>query len=367
MFKTKPAVFAAGKNYHIMVPVNCETLMWVRVGDKCFYNEKNGVLCSKPLIHHMVVPMELLDKEKSYTICARKIIRRLAYFTETEDVEEFTFDFKPVCGEWIRAYHIADTHGQVEEPVSAAKTYGDIDLLILNGDIPNSSESVNDILVVYKIAEAITGGNIPIIFSRGNHDLRGEKAELFADCTPCDNGNSYYTVRLGDIWMLVLDCGEDKADDRIEYGHTICCHDFRLRETAFIESVIANAENEYLADGIKRKIIIAHDPFTFPKKPHFNTEEKIYRHWAELIRENIKPDMMLCGHTHQNGIFEVGGEKDALGQPCIMVVGGEPKQYEPVIPGVSTYNGVGISVSENGIEAEFTSNSGKILSSHKIL
>ena len=46
------------------------------------------------------------------------------------------------------------------------------------------------------------------------------------------------------VWGLILDCGEDKADTSIEYGSTVCFHEFRLRETEFIHSVIENAEKD---------------------------------------------------------------------------------------------------------------------------
>ena len=37
ILKTFPAVFAVGKDYQICVLVSCEALMWVRVGDECYY------------------------------------------------------------------------------------------------------------------------------------------------------------------------------------------------------------------------------------------------------------------------------------------------------------------------------------------
>ena len=47
---------------------------------------------------------------------------------------EIPFDFIPVSGENIRAYHIADAHNRIEEPIAAVHTYekeyGKIDFLI---------------------------------------------------------------------------------------------------------------------------------------------------------------------------------------------------------------------------------------------
>ena len=65
--------------------------------------------------------------------------------------------------------------------MAAAKAFGDIDFLILNGDILDHSGDPSKFANIYIICSEITGGNIPVVFSRGNHDLRGNYAEKFAD------------------------------------------------------------------------------------------------------------------------------------------------------------------------------------------
>ncbi len=361
--KTTPAVYAVGDVYHIMVPVNEPSLMWVRVGNNNYYDDSNGILRSNVEIHRMVVPMNELDSAKGYTICYRKIIERKPYFSETEDAAEVSFEFRPVVGSSVNLYHIADSHNMINEPVAAAKTYtdkfGDIDLLVLNGDVPEDSGSVGNFDTIYKIVEGITGGSIPVVFSRGNHDMRGICAEKTAEYTPNCNGLTYYTFRLGDLWGIVLDCGEDKDDESCEYGNTVCCHSFRLKETEFIKNVIRNAESEYMADGVQHKIIIVHNPFTEQLNPPFNIEEDIYREWAKLLAENIRPDLLLAGHVHRLGIYEVGCEKDYLGQPCEMVTGSMPKidrEAEKYY-----FAGCGINFSSSGREVVFTDSNGEAL------
>lgn len=360
MLETTPAVFIAENEYHIMVPVTYQSLMWVKVGDECFYDESNGILKSEVRIHSMIVPKELLDKEKKYIICARKIIERKPYYTETEDVVEFSFDFFPANGEKIRAYHISDAHNMVEYPAKAAKAYGDIDLLIMNGDLPNHCGNVENMISVYELAEKITGGNIPIVFSRGNHDMRGVMAEKFAEYTPNVNGNTYYTFKTGNIWGMVLDCGEDKDDNCIEYGNTICCHAFRKKQTEFIKKVIQNAKNEYMSEGVKHKVVICHNPFTRRLRPPFDIEEEIYREWAKLLRDEIKPDLMLCGHTHKIMIDLVGGENDNYGQPCTVLIGSEPEFSDDAVSDRNSFAGAGLCFSDEGIQVAFTNSSGEI-------
>lgn len=218
------------------------------------------------------------------------MLDRKPYFSETSEIIEKSYDFFPVKGEKIRAYHIADAHNMIDEPVNAAKAYGKIDFLILNGDIPNDSGSVENFNTVYEICARITNGNIPVVFARGNHDLRGICAEKFEEYTPSYNGKSYYTVKLGGFWGVVFDCGEDKHDSNPEYGNTICCRAFREEETDFIKTVAK--ENKYSDDEIFCRAAICHIPFTQKFEPPFDIEDDIYGEWTEILNECIKPDIM---------------------------------------------------------------------------
>ncbi len=321
MLKTAPAVFAVGNEYQIMVPVTESSLFWVEIGDDSFYDESNGIMRSLCSTHRVKVPMAVLDSEKKYTVCERKIVDRKPYFPITENTVKTEFEFYPIPYDNIRVYHVSDTHNRVDEPVRAAETFGNIDLLVMNGDIPDHSGEVKNFDTIYEIADKITHGKIPIVFARGNHDMRGYHAEEIAEHTPNQNGNTYYTFRLGSIWGLVLDCGEDKADEHPEYGFTVACHQFRKRQTEFIKSVIDNAENEYAADGVKHKLIVVHNPFTHRLSEPFDIEQDIFSEWSQLIKENISPELMLCGHLHRVTVFAVGSDMDNYGQACPVIVG----------------------------------------------
>lgn len=324
-FATLPTVYAVGKNYQIIVPVTKECVMWVKVGDRCFYDDSNGILRSASTTHKMTLPMELLDEAKAYTVCYRNIIERKPYYSELSDVFEYTSAFRPVKHDGaIRICHISDAHNRVAEPVAVGGYFRDsLDLLILNGDIPNHSGDIKLFTAIHEIAAGITKGEIPVVFSRGNHDMRGIFAEKLEEHVPTDMGRSYFTFRLGRLWGLVLDSGEDKPDGGIEYGHTICCEDFRRRETEFIKSVIERAEGEYSADGVENRIVICHNPFTETLRPPFDIEIELFTEWARLLGEHIKPQFMLCGHIHKAYVSGIGSEHDHKGQPCPVIVASE--------------------------------------------
>ena len=349
-FSTAPIVYAVRNTYQIIVPVTAELVMWVEVGGKCFYDDSNGILRSSRSTHIVTVPMELLDREKQYTVWYRVVKERKPYFTECSDAYSYTSSFRPVTTDTINIYHISDAHNEVERPVAAGSYFGDqLDLLILNGDVPNHSGNIEFFTTIHQIAAQLTQGEIPVVFSRGNHDMRGIFAEKLEEHTPTDNGKSYFTFRLGHLWGMVLDCAEDKPDEHPAYGFMNCCTDFRYRETQFIKDVIANSKNEYEAEGIKNRVVICHAPFTHAVNPSFTVEGEIYSEWARLLKEAVKPQVMICGHIHNTYVSYVGSQWDQLGQPCPVIVGSQKNKKDFEVP----YCGAAITLSPDHCRVVF--------------
>lgn len=351
-----PSVFAVENEYQIIIPTKSEVLIWIEISGESFYDHSNGVLRSSSPIHKITVPMKLLDAAKEYTLCYRKVIKRKSYFTETEDVKRIVYPFRPVeKGRSINIFHVADSHSRVEAAVAAAKANEyKTDLLILNGDVAEDSDTVEKIIGIYEIASGITGGTVPCVYSRGNHDLRGLCAEKLPGYTPNRYGKTYYTFRLGDLWGMVLDCGEDKNDDHEEYGNTLCCHSFRREETRFIEDVIE--KKEFADDSIKYKMIVCHIPFTWANKREdiFDIESKLYSKWCRLLDDNIHPDLILCGHVHKCDVIMPGDSMDSRGQPCPVILGTRPRTFE----GEDGFTGTELILSDGTIDIKFTDNIG---------
>ena len=333
LLKSHPAVFAVEDEYQIMVCVKHPCLMWVQVGEERFYDESNGILRSNVTTHRMKIPAEILNHAKAYTLCWRKIIERKPYRTETEDEQRLTYSFRPVQGEKTVLYHIADAHNMVDAPVAAARyfeaKYGKLDALILNGDIPNHSGEIAYFDHIYEIISRLTEGQIPTVFSRGNHDMRGFYAENIAEYTPNHHGNTFYTFRIGDIRGVILDCGEDKADSNEEYGNTVCCHQFRKRQTRWLRQTAQ--EKAFNAPDVKHKIVLCHIPFPLHQPAErFDIEKEIYGEWCSVLKTEIRPDLMISGHLHKQFVSFPGDERDDyLGNPCPIAVCSLPRRGKP--------------------------------------
>lgn len=366
-WRAAPTVCAVGQNYHIMIPVKCDMVMWAEIGNQRYYDESNGILRSMVRVHRIVVPMQVLDAARAYTIVTRKAICRRPYFPEMGPCITHNFSFSPLQKrENIHIYQLADTHGIVKESVDAAKYFGDsLDLLILNGDIADHSGSIENICIAYEIAGQVTGGRIPVVFSRGNHDLRGAYAENLADYTPNDAGKSYYDFRIGCIWGYLLDCAEDKADDCPEYGGTICCESFRAQQTADFRAAIADADRSYRAPGVMYRLVVSHVPFTHTDRDTdaqgntpFGIEVPLYTEWSKILRDTVHPQLMLCGHVHEYFISMPGSEYDDKRQPCPVLVGSKPEKRPD---GTAYYVGMAITLNPETAEVCFADSNGQVL------
>ena len=356
-FKHTPAVFAVDKYYQIMMPCEKSCLFFVKVGDKFYYDESNGIMCSRSKIHRVAIPACELDKAGEYTVCIRPLVIRRAYHSKTRKVLEKTYKFYPIPESSIRAYHIADAHNHIEEPIKAAKAFGDIDFLILNGDVIEDSSNPKNFMNIYEICARLTKGEKPVIFSRGNHDLRGNFAEKFAEYTPTHKGNTYYSFRLGNIWGILLDCGEDKNDDHEEYGYTVACHAFRERQTEFLKNIIEKRGSEYEAEGVKHRLVISHNAFVHRYQPPFDIEQDIFAEWTRLLRESVNPEVMICGHAHELNIYyPENSDWNTNGSVCPVVIGSTIKKQNPAY-----FAGCGYIFNDENIEIVFTDSYGEIL------
>lgn len=238
-------------------------------------------------------------------------------------------------------------------------------MFILNGDVPDHSGNVENFDLIFKLCEAATHGSRTCLFSRGNHDTRGFYAENIADYTPTENGRSYYSFRVGSIWGMIMDCGEDKTDEHAEYGHTVCCHEFRLEETAYLKKIIADAKNEYLADGVKHRLVVVHNPFSCTISAPFDIEQPLFSEWLKLLGDNVKPDLFLSGHLHTTEISPIGGKLDDKGQVCTVVVGSR-EISDPETKKNIDFIGCAVTLSDKKADVRFTNAAHEVLEDHTI-
>jgi hypothetical protein len=313
-------------------------------------------------VQRFTVPQAALDAAGAYTLVYTALFTRGAYSCRKGRTARQTFSFKPIPREGeVRAYVVADSHGRSREAVAAASFFGEgLDLLILNGDVAPQSETADEALTIFDVAFAVTGGRVPCLLTRGNHELRGAWAAPLTEMLPSADGRPYYTVSLGPLRFVVLDCGEDKPDDHREYSGTAAFHAFRLEETAFLER-FAREEAADFADGARHRLVLSHIPFTRRDRGDFDIEDTLYTRWAELLNEAYAPQLYIAGHLHRAALYDDGTENER-GLRCPLLIAGRLIGPKETGTGEHEYIGAALTFRDGGVHIAFTDKNRTIVS-----
>lgn len=166
------------------------------------------------------------------------------------------------------------------------------DFVLYNGDMVSSFESEERLVssvITPSVAQFAT--EVPLFFSRGNHETRGAEATTYSDYFPTTTGAPYYTFSDGPALFIVLDGGEDKPDSDIEYHDLVRYDTYREKEAKWLKSVVES--EQFKAAAVK--IVIIHIP---PKSSGWHGEAEIARLFVPILNQ-AGIDAMFCGHIHK--------------------------------------------------------------------
>ena len=294
----EPVVYAVEDTYQIVFSSSSDSLAWVKVGDKTYYQTNAGSQTSYTKIHKVIVPMEELNKEKEYSIHIQKLIYRGPFGGIKDKEISSSYSFRPVdSSDGFTYYSLSDIHMETNGSVKAASYNNEKEFLVINGDVISMVDSFSDANYVNKVAFEITKGEIPVVYARGNHELKGKYAEEFASFVGSKNGNFYYNFYLDKIYGIVLDIGEDHDDDYWEYYGTACYDDYRNEQLNFLNREIE--EQNY--KNYDYRLAVCHIPIVFvnSRKNH-----EAFKKECTTLLNNMDIDMSLCGHQHEIMVFE---------------------------------------------------------------
>lgn len=165
------------------------------------------------------------------------------------------------------------------------------DFFIFNGDMVSVFNEENQIFDGFMdTATKLFAAEIPMYYTRGNHETRGAFATEFQRYFSPKEENIYYTFRQGPICFVILDTGEDKPDSDIEYAGITVYDEYRTEQAEWLRKVLDSREYK----EAPFKIIVAHIPPIGDWHGNLEVESK----FMPLLRE-AGPDLMLCGHLHR--------------------------------------------------------------------
>lgn len=322
-------VYAVEDDYQIVFSTNAKSIAWVEVDGEKFYDLYAGSMKSKDLVHKVEVPQEKLNNAKSYEIFAQKMIYRGPFGGYKGKIISEQYDFRPVdSSDGLVYYNMSDVHSAGKGAVAAATSVENLDFLVLLGDMVSMVDSEYDAQYVNTVAYDVTHGEIPCVYVRGNHEIKGLYAEDLYKYVGSKNGNFYYWFALCDenaekeVFGITLDFGEDHDDDWWEYYGTAQFVSYQNEQTQMLEEIIA--DNAF--EGYNYKLVCSHIPVQL-----INTRgnhREIKNTWTALLNQ-IQPDLAVSGHQHELWAFLEGKiDKKESGQLI----------YNPQFKGDKLYN-----------------------------
>ena len=298
--KYKPAVYIVENEYQIVFGSNVEALAWVEVDDKRYYEDYAGYYNSTKKMHKVIVPMDVLDNAKEYTVGTQKLTYRGPFGGfKGREIEE-TYSFRPVdTSDGLNYYSISDVHMGLECSKEASDYNKDKELLILAGDTISMIDTYRDAAYTNKVAYELTKGEIPVIYARGNHELKGKYMEEFHDYVGAKGEDFFYKFSFGNVYGLVLDIGEDHDDNYWEYYDTCDFNEYRNRQLELIRSELES--KEYL--NYEYRLVVCHIPLPFVNTRHNHFD---FKKDVTTLLNQMDIDMVISGHQHDLLVFEPG-------------------------------------------------------------
>jgi len=291
-----PAVFDCGNEYYSVVWVTSAKgsgyIEYTVDGEvKRIYDAPSGIIATDDTIHSVMVPKDELQGN-SYKVGSQYVAFKYGYSAvKGKTVESDTYNFKGVPKEDdIKILSISDIHGMESQMYKSLSYFTDSpDLLALLGDIVSTMENKSEFCTVLKDAADLSKSEIPVVFTRGNHETRGEFAAEALSYFAFETGEFYFTFNFGPLSAVVIDAGEDKEDSHAEYDGLIDFSSYREKEYNWLSSLSAD---EFA--NAKYKIVFSHMP---KLSNHFGKD------WtAPLI--SLGMDLIVGGHHHKSEFID---------------------------------------------------------------
>ncbi|MDQ6479357.1 metallophosphoesterase [Dyadobacter sp. LHD-138] len=169
----------------------------------------------------------------------------------------------------------------------------DYDFVVFNGDcfdwVTEEQQLVDHLI---KPSTDIFASEFPFILTQGNHECRGSFSRHIPEYFAYPDNKFYYAFSRGPIRFVILDSGEDKTDDSVEYGGLSAFDRYREIQAKWLEKEVASEEFKK-ADF---RVVLIHI------SPYHSGDWHGTLHCQKVfgpILNKAKIDIQISGHTHR--------------------------------------------------------------------
>ena len=147
--------------------------------------------------------------------------------------------------------------------------------------------------------------SVPFEMVRGNHETRGDLARVFPTYFPKRDGKIYGSYMLGDVMVIMLDSGEDKADTHPVYAGLTDFDGYRTEQARWLRQQVKSKAFK----KARYRIVISHFPLVMGERWR---EENTWHGWRDACEKFLPVlnkadiDLVVSGHTHRFYFHEPG-------------------------------------------------------------
>jgi hypothetical protein len=217
-----------------------------------------------------------------------------------------------------------DLHGNVDlwRALHARVADQRFDFALLNGDIAHSMKAEEQLVDTFLApCGELLGGTMPFFYARGNHETRGAMARDMKRYLGMPGDRYHYAFSRGPARFIVLDAGEDKEDDHIEYSGMNEFDPYRAMQEKFLAAEIESPAWK----NARWRIAPIHIPPYYGRDWHTTTY--LRRTWQQLLNAG-KTDISFSGHNH---VPRLAAADPAVGHHHPMIIGGGCKAGEGTV------------------------------------
>lgn len=307
VFLTDPYLLSLeSSKLYIRWITNLKSYSWVEFGETENFTHRqhavnNGLVQANTRIHEVELDNLKPGTRYYYRVASKSIVKFQPYkvvYGETIYSKTFQFitmDEQATEASWLILNDIHDRRDSYAHLIGLNKSEP-YDYVFLNGDMYDDLENEDQVIeLMIKPCAKIFAAQKPMIFVRGNHDIRGQYAREMLDYFSFPLG-AYFTYRHGPVFVIVLDTGEDKEDAAAVYSGLVDFENFRLKQAVWLENVLRSDA----CINAPFKVVKMHIP------THYTVGGKGELHCRELFTplfNQYKVDLVISGHTHKHGIY----------------------------------------------------------------
>lgn len=167
------------------------------------------------------------------------------------------------------------------------------DFVLFNGDMVSHMDSEQQMFEGFvNPATNLFASETPFYMVRGNHESRGKFAQHYLTYFPTPTNMPYYSFKEGPVYFVIMDGGEDKPDNDIEYLGTAAFDQYREEQAEWLRNVVQSEEFK----SSPFKVVVIHVP---PVQSTWHGPLHTKKTFLPILNE-ADIDLMLCAHLHKH-------------------------------------------------------------------